>query len=406
MENNILLQSIENLKIEYNNDSICLGKKIKNGVVTDELSIVFFVDEKKSIENLTQSELIPTRINVNGVIMKTDVVENIELNIHPCPTEFNTTCIFNPVPNRSYIRPIKGGISIRKTTDGIGTLGFLAKHTETGSLVGVTNLHVALKVHFDTNSLCKEPPCTLDYNSLIEQIYQPGESSSYETDFYNLGRVMYCHLLTTDVVAEIDCCLVGLKESVLSNSESFKQYGLSFTTPPVFATTAELDSILTNNIPLAASGRSSGPKEGSLCGLKPLFVNYSPRVNGYRKNDDGYVYSKRFNNQIAYTRVNEDCPDPSIPGDSGSAVFGNFGGTWKIVGLNYAGGSLGSGVEIGIFNRIDRVASIMGIEAWDGSQLNFIDLNNVATYEVQGFSSDDTIVVNGLTYYQSGLVNS
>jgi len=48
MENNILLQSIENLKVEYNNDSICLGKKIKNGVVTDELSIVFFVDEKKT----------------------------------------------------------------------------------------------------------------------------------------------------------------------------------------------------------------------------------------------------------------------------------------------------------------------------------------------------------------------
>ena len=48
METNNLLQSIENLKIEYNNDSICLGKKIKNGVVTDELSIVFFVDEKKT----------------------------------------------------------------------------------------------------------------------------------------------------------------------------------------------------------------------------------------------------------------------------------------------------------------------------------------------------------------------
>jgi hypothetical protein len=406
METNNLLQSIENLKIEYNNDSICLGKKIKNGVVTDELSIVFFVDEKKPIENLTQSDLIPSRINVGGTILKTDVVESTTLNVHPCPTEFNSTCIFNPVPNRSYIRPIKGGISIRKTTDGIGTLGFLAKHTETGALVGVTNLHVALKVHFNANDLCKEPPCTFDYNSLIEQIYQPGESSSYETDFYNLGRVMYCTLLYNTGSAEIDCCLVALKESVLSNSESFKQYGLSFTTPPVFATTAELDSILTNNIPLAASGRSSGPKEGSLCGLKALYVNYSSMVNGYRKNNDGYVWGKRFANQIAYTRVDQDCPDPSIPGDSGSAVFGNFGGTWKVVGLNFAGGTMSSGIDIGIFNRIDRVAALMGIEAWDGSQLNFIDLNNVSTYQVQGFNSNNTITVDGSTYCQSGVVNS
>jgi hypothetical protein len=217
---------------------------------------------------------------------------------------------------------------------------------------------------------------------------------------------MYCTLLYNSGSAEIDCCLVALKESVLSNSESFKQYGLSFTTPPVFATTAELDSILTNNIPLAASGRSSGPKEGSLCGLKALYVNYSSMVNGYRKNNDGYVWGKRFANQIAYTRVDQDCPDPSIPGDSGSAVFGNFGGTWKVVGLNFAGGTMSSGIDIGIFNRIDRVAALMGIEAWDGSQLNFIDLNNVSTYQVQGFNSNNTITVDGSTYCQSGLVNS
>ena len=400
-----LNQSIESLKKELNNDTICLGKKIKNGVVTDELSIVFFVDEKKPIEQLSQSDLVPTRVNLNGTIFKTDVVESIDFETHPCPTQFNTDCLFNPVPNRGYIRPIKGGISIRKTTDGIGTLGFLAKHTETGALVGVTNLHVALKTHYLASSLCQTSPCTFDYNSLQEQIYQPGESSSYETDFYNLGRVMYCHLLS-DAVAEIDCCLVALKESVISNSESYKQYGLSFTNAPVFATTAEIDSILTSNIELAASGRSSGPKEGSICGLKVLYMNYGPRVSGYKKNNDGFVWSKRFSNQIAYTRVYEECPDPSIPGDSGSAVFGKFGGVWKIVGLNYAGGTLSNGIDTGIFNRIDRVAELMGIEAWDGSSLNFIDLNNIQTYQISGFNSSRTITVDGQTYWQSGMLNS
>ena len=405
MENNILFE-IEKLKKELNNDSICLGRKIKKGVVTDELSVVFLVDEKKPIESLSQSELIPTRVNLNGRIYKTDVVENVTLQVHPCPPEFNSNCIFSPVPNKAYIRPIKGGISIRKTTDGTGTLGFMAKHTETGALVGVTNLHVAMRTHFLASGLCQLPPCTFNYNSLVEQIYQPGESSSYETDFYNLGRVMYCHLLTTDTPSEIDCCLVGLKESVVSNSESYKQFGLSFSTPPVFATTSEIDSILTNNIPLAASGRSTGPKEGSLCGLKALFMNYTTRVSGYRKNNDGYIWTKRFVGQVAYTRVYEDCPDPSIPGDSGSAVFGNFGGVWKVVGLNYAGGTLGTGIEVGIFNRIDKVAELMGIEYWDGSPLNFIDLNNVETYQVQGFSPNLTISVGGQTYWQAGLVDS
>jgi hypothetical protein len=48
----------------------------------------------------------------------------------------------------------------------------------------------------------------------------------------------------------------------------------------------------------------------------------------------------------------------------------------------------------------------MGIEAWDGSQLNFIDLNNVSTYQVQGFNSNNTITVDGSTYWQSGLLDS
>ncbi len=405
MESNDLHHSIDLLKVEYDNESICLGKKIKNGVVTDELSVVFFVKEKKPIELLSSSELIPSRVNLNGTILKTDIVESFVANTNPCPTEFNTNCIFNPVPNRSYIRPIVGGISIRKTTDGIGTLGFMAKHSETGSLVGVTNLHVAMKTHYLASTLCKTPPCSFNYNSLVEQIYQPGESSSYETDFYNLGRVMYCYLLPS-TSAEIDCCLVALKESVTSNSQSYKQYGLDFTYAPIFATTAEIDSILTNNIPLAASGRSSGPKQGSLCGLKALYSNFSTSVQGYRKNNDGKIWIHPFRNQIAFTRVNESCPDPSIPGDSGSGVFGFFNGVWKLVGLNFAGGTLGSGIEVGIFNRIDKVAELMGIEPWNGSPTSFLNLNNIDTHEIQGFDSQRTITVNGQTYWQSGLVEN
>lgn len=46
MESNDLHHSIDLLKVEYDNESICLGKKIKNGVVTDELSVVFSLKKK------------------------------------------------------------------------------------------------------------------------------------------------------------------------------------------------------------------------------------------------------------------------------------------------------------------------------------------------------------------------
>jgi hypothetical protein len=60
----------------------------------------------------------------------------------------------NPV-NRQTTRPIKGGISITSTSNappyfpgGKGTMGLVCQDSASGALVGLTNNHVVLKIHF------------------------------------------------------------------------------------------------------------------------------------------------------------------------------------------------------------------------------------------------------------------
>jgi hypothetical protein len=397
-----ITQELPELKnISSNIENVCLGRKITDGKVTDEISVVFTVKEKKSLDELPQDEVIPNNIEVAGETLSTDVVPQYKLSIKACPANFNTLCVQSPVPNKSKVRPLKGGLSIRKTTDGIGTLGFFAKHTPTGALVGVSNAHVLKKYPMSANIWCISPACDTDYSTLEEYVYQPGESRSDETEANKIGRVMYSYPIYNNN-NYVDAAIIGVLSSVISNSESFKQLGLSFTNVPTFATTAEIDSILTNNIELAASGRTTGPKEGAICGLKLLYLNYNTSVDGYTDNEDGYSWSPEFIQQMVYTRVNPDCPDPSNSGDSGSAVFGKFGGVWKIVGLNFAGGTFGS-IDVGVFNRIDRVAEYMQIEPWDGSTLNFIDIQNPEIHYVSGRDSSPNKTVSGQVFWQAGM---
>jgi hypothetical protein len=404
MDLNKTLEKIEELKKERGTEGIFLGKKIVKGKVTDENSIIFIVDKKKPIEEIDPNEMIPSSIQLNeGDDINTDVIETIRTKTNICPPNFNDDCVFDSVENKEKHRPLKGGISIRKTTNGIGTLGFLAIHSETGALVGVSNLHVIAKYHFLTGNMCAEPPCDLSYNTTIEQVYQPGESSADEIPINNIGRVMYCKLLPDIGPFNVDCGLIAIKPDVISNSESFKQLNLTFTNIPEFATTEEINSLVVDNIELAASGRSTGHKEGSTCGLRAIGLNVLSNTFPYFKNENnGTAWEIPFTSQIEYCRVNSDCPDPSIPGDSGSVMLGNFNGTWKIVGLNYAGGTSEEGIEIGLFNRIDKVAEQMGIEPWDGSTPNFIDLENYETFFVEGTDSDLTKNIGGETFWQVG----
>ena len=66
--------------------SVVYGKKITNGIKTDEYSIRIFVDKKKPIDQIPTDQLIPNKINLDGIEVKTDVDDN------PPKIQFLTDC--------------------------------------------------------------------------------------------------------------------------------------------------------------------------------------------------------------------------------------------------------------------------------------------------------------------------
>jgi hypothetical protein len=105
-----------------------------------------------------------------------------------------------------------------------------------------------------------------------------------------------------------------------------------------------------------------------------------------------------------FTRTNPECPSPIASGDSGSALIANFSGTWKIIGLVFAGGTSASNY-VGFANRIDNVASQLSIQSWDGTSKNYVDLASKTYKTIGGGSSNKTLSCSGSTYWQVGLTN-
>ena len=130
--------------------SIGYGYKEVNGKLTKEKALIFRFKEKKPLSELSDNEIIPNTIEVNGQTLKTDVCQGEDqfTAYEACPSNFyswssNTT--LNPTgattpSQQSQIRPIKGGLQVRNQTKNfVGTMGFVAVNNETNSLVGVTN---------------------------------------------------------------------------------------------------------------------------------------------------------------------------------------------------------------------------------------------------------------------------
>ena len=142
--------------------SIGYGYKEVNGKLTNEKAFIFRFKEKKPLSELSDNEIIPNTIEVNGQTLKTDVCQGEDhfTAYEACPSSFyswssNTT--LNPTgatkpSQQTEIRPIKGGLQVRNQTKNfVGTMGFVAVHNETNSLVGVTNAHVMTEVFFRAN---------------------------------------------------------------------------------------------------------------------------------------------------------------------------------------------------------------------------------------------------------------
>ena len=406
------------------------GHKINNDQFTGERSIVFRVPKKLPLSEIPEEEHLPSTVEVDGVTYKTDVVEIGDVVPLSCPQTTLNTCytwtwfgftvpgssqVYGgqniPPGNRGVIRPMKGGISITSANNvtSVGTLGFLAVDNEKNALVGVTNNHVVVGTAFYTNYRN-----VTNSNEYQDQYYQPGEGGFGGNSSYSVGEVVrYVPIVPQPSLNQVDGALVTIDPTKVTNAESFKQYGTSILAPMPFATTAEIDNLLVTNPQLVSSGRSSGVKSPTSCGIKinavnvtiPLSTSVNPNTGQIQ---GGYVLNNTrlgasFSGTIEFIRTDIQstgapaCPFPIYGGDSGSALCAYIGGVWKIIGLVFAGSQF-----YGYACRIDQVAAQLNISAWDGTTKNYFDTSSRQYITTVGGSTDKTLTCASNIYWQVG----
>jgi hypothetical protein len=408
------------------------GKKVVNNLVTEEKCLSFGVKKKLPLNEVSPENLIPSEIEIDGVVYKTDVNEIGE--IKPMACSLPSTCYdcYDGSPygvpcatNASTARPIKGG-TVFQVPGGYGTLGFFAVHTPTQAIVAITNAHVAdilpylngvtggpiNRAAYSLSNYTKRAPLG------VPRINQPFNRYNYT----NFG--MPAHIdknAGPPYVNNIDAAMVAVYQydannvPFVTNAESWKQIGLSdipggINTPPTFASTQELDALLDfTNLEVWSSGARTGVKKDG-CSFKIISDDF-----GFSMAIAGSFTPGYYENTIQITRFDTSCLAIN-GGDSGSALMGKVPTynpsdpnwkdgprTWKILGLIYAGNGA-SAFSMGIACRIDHVAAKLQIEAWDGSPKPFLDIPNMDYKVLEGVYLDASKTIDSKEYWQLGLI--
>ena len=206
----------------------------------------------------------------------------------------------------------------------------------------------------------------------------------------------------------IDVALTTIEQSVIDSGISYEQLGLSSTNLP-FASTSEINNLLSTNPFLYSAGRTTGGKGEGITKLKIYQFPAVSTIYGYENQHFSeiidfsdlinFVAVENSGTTIPVTGVTGLCQNPIAGGDSGSALIADIGGIKKIIGLVFAGNGW-----VGIACRIDRIADTMNVSAWNGESTNFSDVNNIQSYYVDGLNPDPYIVISGVTYWQAGII--
>jgi len=394
----------------YNVSSISYGYKFVGKTQTNELCIIFSVNKKKQINELLDSEIIPSSITLEDRVLKTDVFETDMPELLVCNGACGQNAGANSIVNRTFTRPLVGGLSVTSTNlvTTVGTLGFIGVHINTQTLVGVTNNHVLIQDAFYTSERNLTGPIKNEYTP-IDSVYQHGETGSIPPSNFIIGQTLRYVPIQQATPNKVDCSIFSINESdigVARISSSVMQAGDPYTNPLPFATTAEIDDLLDTNPMIYSSGRTTGPKGGVTCPIR-IFALFTAFPINYNK--QGAQTTVYFEDQITFVKPEFDpslttiCPNPIIPGDSGSALIADFEGVRKIIGLVFAASTVSEIIYYGYANRIDNVALEIGIQAWDGTDKNFVDLSSIEYITTVGGSSDKYIACESKQFWQVGL---
>jgi len=394
----------------FNASSISYGYKFVGKTQTNELCIIFSVSKKKPITELLDSEIIPSSITLEDRVLKTDVFETDMPELLVCNGTCGQNAGANSIVNRTFTRPLVGGLSVTSTNlvTTVGTLGFIGVHINTQTLVGVTNNHVLIQDAFYTAERNLAGPIKNEYTP-IDSVYQHGETGSIPPSNFIIGQTLRYVPIQQATPNKVDCSIFSINEADIglgNISSSVMQAGVAYSNALPFATTTEIDNLLQTNPMLFSSGRTTGPKGGVTCPLRVFALFTAFPINYNKQYIPTQVY---FEDQITFVKPEFDpslttiCSNPIIPGDSGSALIADFGGVRKIVGLVFAASTVGGIIYYGYANRIDNVALEMGIQAWDGTDKNFVDLSSIEYVTTVGGSYDKYINCEQKKLWQVGL---
>lgn len=412
-----LQNAIENLYFSTDDNIVGVGysHKVINGVVTTTPSIQFSVNEKKSLSDLSPNEIIPSKLNINGIEYITDVVEQ-QLNfiINACyEWESPDSEILE---HRSLLSVLKGGTSIGRAsiTAGTGTLGLICVDNIDNTIVGLTNNHVIIGNSFLNSSRLEYDQTNAVFNckyidSDTSDIIQPGIIELEVSE--KIGPVKRYYPLNKNGPNYMDAALIAIKNNGKINSLSYQQINNPTSYVPQFATTSEINSLL-NIDPkpkLYKSARTTGFIGGTNCPLEIMSVMQTTPVGAFTP----YAATVPFSDCITYKFTELDTNNRpkggvSIGGDSGSVVLAEIGGVQKVIGLNFAGGTIVNGDptgNLGLACRIDRVASMLNIRPFGGpiSFTNPLDWTYHQDNE-ESSANSVTLNINNKTYWQIGTI--
>ena len=123
LDNKFNSESIKKLTLKYFKEtpediiSVAYGFKTKSNVITNDLSLIFFVKKKKKLSDIPDGEIIPKEISFEDNVYITDVQESNFIPLSCLSDNFN--CDNLNVPNRGETIPLQGGVSISNTIQAI-----------------------------------------------------------------------------------------------------------------------------------------------------------------------------------------------------------------------------------------------------------------------------------------------
>lgn len=416
------IQELHTSKIESGVNSVFIGYKTRNGIRTDEISLVFGVDEKKSESDLSSGHVLPKNVTLDGAQIKTDVIKIQDLKALSCyPSGDQNIERLRSFPTLPVA--FKGGMQISEfptnwSQNGssysytVGTLGFFAKDNTDGRVIGVTNAHVLInKLTIDSdrdiNSEINNPYNTIENRTWVDgNSYYPSASifSTNTGILLNVAlpfnRIKKYIPLYKNSANYVDCSIIIPKPEYIDDYSYQVWQPISQTTYPSsmpFATTAELDNLLSTNPTVYCTGRTSGPIGWGAGECKINITGVGATVN-VSFSEGAFPFSDQI---IMQTPLNT---APMAGGDSGSCVMADIGGIRKIIGLMFAGNS-GAG-SISVFNRIDRVANEMNISQFTSPVNTSIPTAKLYSADLNAYGASKSIVLNGKLYYQAGLTKN